>query len=204
MSIPRNYYQKDSMDYVAILEFFAMIIRTIQHEFPSKEVWLIPFCIQPDKHYENDTVLNDQLAELCPGVCVFSPSRGGYIREIYDKIGEMEFMVCGRFHAHVFTICHGVPFVSISSSRKCRKLMDSLGLMDQCITLGTNTDERPVVPQDPSFATNKIIDSIRYADPKRIIDTFNNRIRPDCDRFIEFYRDLVSTPPPNDPTHNSN
>ena len=102
-------------------------------------------------------------------------------------------MICGRFHAHIFAICHGVPFVSISSSRKCRKLMHSLGIVDQCITLGTNTDERPVVPNDPSAAIRTILDSIDASDRIRqqIIDTCHNRIRPDCDEFVEFYKNLL-------------
>lgn len=193
ISIPRNYYQKDSMDYVAILEFLARIIRAIQREFPTKEVWLIPFCIQPDKHYENDRILNEQLAELCPGSNVFTPSLGGYIREVYDKVGEMELMICGRFHAHIFAICHGVPFVSISSSRKCRKLMQTIGIADQCITLGTNTDERPIVPNDPSAAIRTVLNSIGGSEYLRqqMIDTYNRTISPECDNFIEYYKNLL-------------
>ena len=197
ISIPRNYYQRDSDDYLKLLECLVTVIRTVHRNLSSDgqpiEIWLIPFCLNPWKHNEDDRVLCDQLSALCP-VKTFTPDVGDYVKQIYDKIGEMEFMICGRFHAHIFSICHHTPFVSLSSSRKCRTLMSSFGLQEWCISMPTNTDERPVVfPEDAAKIAHLVEKGYRGAEDMhtQLRQLFQQKIEPECESFVVAYEELL-------------
>lgn len=47
-----------------------------------------------------------------------------------DLIAECEFTICQRFHAHIFSIIAGVPFVSIEFTRKVKLLLEENQLLD--------------------------------------------------------------------------
>jgi hypothetical protein len=43
--------------------------------------------------------------------------------EMLDVISKLDFAVCMRYHAHIFAMITGVPYLSISSTRKTKLLM---------------------------------------------------------------------------------
>lgn len=48
-------------------------------------------------------------------------------QETIDLIQEMKYTVCQRFHAHVFSMIAGTPFLSVGFTRKVNKLIDAAG-----------------------------------------------------------------------------
>jgi polysaccharide pyruvyl transferase WcaK-like protein len=48
--------------------------------------------------------------------------------EMMDIIQSCSFGICMRLHSHIFSMCCGVPFFSISTTRKTRKLMEEAEL----------------------------------------------------------------------------
>lgn len=49
-------------------------------------------------------------------------------QEMIDLISGCDFTICQRFHAHIFSIICGVPFVSIEFTRKVKILLEENGL----------------------------------------------------------------------------
>jgi len=48
--------------------------------------------------------------------------------QMLEQIAKLDFAVCVRFHSHIFCMLAGVPFISVSSTRKTRSLMTTAGL----------------------------------------------------------------------------
>jgi hypothetical protein len=51
-------------------------------------------------------------------------------QQMIDLMQDLDFAICMRYHAHVFCTVAGVPFMSISSTRKTRSYMTQAGLKD--------------------------------------------------------------------------
>lgn len=49
-------------------------------------------------------------------------------QDMIDLIADCDFTICQRFHAHVFSIIAGTPFVSIEFTRKVKLLLEENGL----------------------------------------------------------------------------
>lgn len=205
LSMPRTAYQKDSLDYVAYLESLVQVFRLLLEREPRIQLFLLPFCVPDRKHREDDRILNDQIAELMDRerdrVHILSLPTDLYgVEWIYRTISTMDFMICGRFHAHIFSFDLGVPFVSMASSRKCHELMHGLGLTDPIIRLGTNTDDRPVRIKNVEEITGKILLQIqnREALQNHIVEFYKHDIAPRCDAFLEYWRSFLRTHLPPD------
>ena len=74
--------------------------------------------------------------------------------EMIQNISELDFALCMRYHSHIFCAVAGVPFVSISSTRKTRSFMKQAGLDayqyqieldDNGTPIGSNYDVMKVV-----------------------------------------------------------
>jgi polysaccharide pyruvyl transferase WcaK-like protein len=64
--------------------------------------------------------------------------------ELLNLIANLDFAVCLRFHAHIFCMLAGVPFISISSTRKTRSLMKTAGLGDYQYQIKLNANWTPI------------------------------------------------------------
>lgn len=51
-------------------------------------------------------------------------------QQMINNIRNLDFGVCMRYHAHVFCMISGIPFMSISSTRKTRSLMNQASLSE--------------------------------------------------------------------------
>lgn len=51
-------------------------------------------------------------------------------QDTIDLIAQLDLTVCQRFHAHIFSIIAGTPFISIEYTRKVRMLLEENGLAD--------------------------------------------------------------------------
>lgn len=61
-----------------------------------------------------------------------------------EEMGQLDFAVCMRYHAHIFATLVGLPFLSISSTRKTRSLMTQMGLEKYQHRIKLNEEETPI------------------------------------------------------------
>ena len=108
-------------------------------------VYLIPFCLNPNNNKEGDLVACWVIANKCASrnVTVITPDED-HVASVYQAVSEMEFMVCARFHSHIFSTIHGIPFVSITCGRKCIEYMKETGLDGSMFQLQRNREMLPV------------------------------------------------------------
>lgn len=203
VSIPRTSYQKNSLDYIGFLESIVSVLTHLLDHDDRIHLYLIPFCIRANKHTENDRVLNTQLQELLAfrfkdrihniDYDQWGTGNFMYVKKIYTIVSQMDFMICGRFHSHVFAMASGVPFLSLSWTRKCHELMKGYGLADYMIRLHTNTDDRPIrircLPsvQERLITVYTNMDTIR----DKIKKVYDTEIDPRCSEFLKFWETFM-------------
>ena len=101
--------------------------------------------------------------------------------KMIEKIAELDYAICGRFHSHIFSIIAGTPFVSIYSTRKVKLLMDEEDYQWTCPIELTSEGKASKIN------TNKAI------------EIFNNMINnsSEISKKLEFiynrYHDLINT-----------
>jgi len=160
ISLPRTYFNKDYVDEYKslIIELYKFI--KLFKQFDEKqnlEIYLIPFCINNLSYTEDDNILNKQLFELLSDetnkvikldtitikesnniyLC-YIDKHTNYYFDILNIINSMDFMICGRFHSHIFSIICNIPFISLSCSRKCSELMNEYNLNNYLYKMKTN------------------------------------------------------------------
>jgi polysaccharide pyruvyl transferase WcaK-like protein len=100
--------------------------------FHNATVYFLTMCNNLDSSTENDLILNTAVynklnyAEREHVVYMDKPE------SILDLMPSLQYAVCWRFHAHVFCIQYGVPFISISNTPKVINLLKDTGLGDLC------------------------------------------------------------------------
>lgn len=146
--LARTYYHPDHVelyqDFIKELQIFVKLVQEAKFH-----VCFIPFCIHPRKDRENDLrMIEDVIQDLdCKSnIEVFRPtceSTLEYVKEIYFKVGQQSFNICTRFHSHIFSIIHHVPFISMTCGRKCLELMKDI-LPDCLYRLKANKMDLPI------------------------------------------------------------
>jgi hypothetical protein len=152
ISLIRTYYNPQYPElYTSFVDRMAKFIAMVLDAYDVTVV-LIPFCFNPHNNEEDDMIMMTDVYERLrkiPGarirsVEIFKPSLEHYVEEIYYKIGSMEFMVCSRFHSHIFSTLHAVPFISLTCGKKCLEYMSEIGMNDHVFRLKTNRDDIPI------------------------------------------------------------
>jgi len=151
MSLLQTYYHPEYTQvydqYVSeMCKFIALLV---QCKFT---VVLIPFCTSGHTR-EDDTILYrcmiDKLQSTDPhvvsSVTIYNVSRDDrLVEQVYTSVTSVEFMICSRFHSHVFSTSTATPFMSVTCGRKCIRFMNQYGLQHQMFTLKKNDIDLPV------------------------------------------------------------
>ena len=145
VALPRTYYHPRYED-----EYRQLVIN-LGHWLDlmsDVDIYLIPFCINLRNHRENDLILNQDLYEISTQkdhlhLC-YVENNVGYVEQIMTLVNNMDGMICGRFHAHIFSAMYQKPFVSLSCSRKCRELMNEWDLSEYLYPFQTNQSLIPI------------------------------------------------------------
>lgn len=66
------------------------------------------------------------------------------MEEVYSNVAKLEFMICARFHSHIFAAALGVPFISLTLGRKCIQFMRQASLLENLYRLKNNEVDLPV------------------------------------------------------------
>jgi len=115
-------------------------------------IHLIPFCFNQNNRNECDLILMNDIKKYFPEnkhvvVCFENRTIDNFpnnVEEILYKISEMDFVVCTRFHSHIFCTIARVPFVSLTCGRKCIEYMRDAGLSEHVYKLKTNHMDIPI------------------------------------------------------------
>lgn len=202
LCLPRTFYGKrGGMDYMNFVVNTAALVQQLVDTWDC-DVYLIPFCTNGKKHYENDHVLNDQIMELCDSERIMKvmlndkKNNHDQVALTYQVVASMDFVICGRFHAHVFCIASQTPFVSLSCSRKCYELMHSYHIEDQMIRLRVNNEDKPVA-YDPADVMTRMTPMIenRRTFTDRLTNIYKQHIHPQCEAFLRFWQDFLKRHP---------
>lgn len=111
--------------------------------------------------------------------------------EMLDVINKLDYAVCMKYHAHIFAMICGVPFLSISSTRKTRLLMKQANV-------------KPFQYEIPLDAYSTPI-KIEYNELKKVYNYSEKHKAMFIDRtgkFVEHARFMLDTQQPHRILHN--
>ena len=95
------------------------------------KIKLFSMCMN-DIESENDNILNNILYKyLCKILFKSDINSIKYYKsnkDILNKFSKLSFAVCWRYHAHILSIIHNVPFISISETPKVMDLLQTNNL----------------------------------------------------------------------------
>ena len=111
-----------------------------------------------------------------------------YYFDILNLVNSMDFMICGRFHSHIFSIICNKPFISLSCSRKCIELMNEYDLNDFIYKYKTNDIIIPIDFNHLDFYN--WFKNINEYQIKNKINNIHNLIYNKLDDMINIWNDL--------------
>lgn len=160
-------------DYVILISKFSRLIKKLMVNY---EVCLIPFCINPNNNKENDIILNNQLKDItgCSDISDYiSIEKTKYPHELFNFFGNLIHTICMRYHAHIFSIIHGISFTSLATTRKCRLLLQENDLMDNHFELEINKKYQNPINLNENECYNKIIKNINTDISEKLTNIYN-------------------------------
>ena len=148
--LTRTYYNPRYVNlYDAYVDSIVVCINKLLTN--NYDINLIPFCFDPRNSSEYDILLlTDIKAHFATNsnvhICLqdHDITRSEYVADVYNIINQMDFIVCTRFHSHIFATIATVPFVSLTCGRKCLTYMNDIGLNSLVYKLTTNEIDLPI------------------------------------------------------------
>ena len=199
--LTRTYYNINYEDeYISFVINIVNIIKNLLEK--NYEIYLIPFGINETKLKENDNLLNSHIKSFFKNNnnvidtynCYnYSYDKDNYVEYTYNLISSMNFIVCSRFHAHIYSTILRKPFVSLSCSRKCKNYMIENDLSSNYYELETNDILIPININSNEI-TNFIIEKIN--NKNTFINKLENTmisINKRMDIFIEKWLEIIFT-----------
>lgn len=219
ISLTRTYFRPNAndSDYRDFVNSIVSMMETLLKRYHDKNIHihLLPFCHNPWTFDENDCILNRHLKEFFTfddrihlvelPLTQLNPEN--YVPFTYHFVSQMDFMICSRFHAHIFCLSTQTPFISLSCSRKCQELMYGYHLHPFYYELQVNSYDRPIGIQHPDTLYSLLFHSIETrTDIKNLLTTlYTSSILPACHEFLHFWQSFlcrhhISSPPPSPPS----
>lgn len=202
ISLYRTVFVKNKEEgYTQYVVEWCQFLRKLLRHNKHYVIHLIPFCIHPSKIQENDLVLNQHIKAFFedePRVVDISSlasfSSGNHVLYTYRYISQMDFMICGRFHSHVFSMASRVPFLSVANTRKCAQFLKNIDQEGLSIPIHDQEEENKAAFYSKQFlrieqvlADPQKIDEIRL----RLRSLLDDVILPLIQHFIETFVDKV-------------
>jgi len=189
LALPRTYFNdKFIPEYRDLILELGDLLKILVKKY---SVYLIPFGINDDNNKENDNLLTGQLHELVPETILCEVDKNdSYVENIFDLVNSMDLMICGRFHAHIFSAICQTPFVSLSCSRKCEELMMEWDMEDYLYKFETNQIIIPVNFSHTQFY-DWIKDKINSPELKYKVDQVYKYNTEYCDKIINKWNQII-------------
>ena len=163
----------------------------------------IPFGTSTRNHKEDDRVIHRHVQEFLdqkyPSRVMDITHHASFHNDLhnvaflYEVMTQLDFLVCTRFHAHIFAIMTGTPFVSLSCSRKCQELMIGLRLQDLCFPLVSNMQGKPYPLSNPNELSQWMVQQYhkRQETRERLQKIWKHDIEPEYQRFEVYWNRLL-------------
>jgi predicted GH43/DUF377 family glycosyl hydrolase len=194
--LTRTYYKSGyEKEYISFITNISKIIQNLSDDY---EIHLIPFGVNKEKITECDLLTINHICKYINvnkviAINSYNPkySKKDYVNRTFNYFKKLDFVVCSRFHAHIFATITNVPFVSLSCSRKCENYMKENNLEDNLYKLSTNElglpnklDYQDII----SFIRTKLQNMNEMKNTLKYIMIEKNK---QMDEFIEYYMDNV-------------
>lgn len=197
IALCRTYYNsKYEYEYA---EFIFQIVETIKLLLQNDyEIYLIPFGINDQNNYENDCILNEHIKSFfINNINVIDVSKehyfnkNNYVYDIFHVVNSMDFMICSRFHSHIYSMICNVPFVSLSCSRKCKTLMTENNLLELYYQMKTNQIDIPVNINGKEIYEFMMSKIIAKEEIKNKINNIMTNINIKMNEFEKYWQDFI-------------
>ena len=145
ISVLRTYYHPDYPslyeEYVAATALWMDLLLEAEGNLT---LCLLPFGINRNKPAENDLLTCQDILERVKEKWRVQVFHFKEVPELYRKIQELSFVVCARFHSHVFSAAAQIPFVSVTCGRKCKQFMAQMKRTEYMFELEANEVDLPI------------------------------------------------------------
>lgn len=146
LCLTRTIYQQGYLaEYNNIELKLATVVENLV-KIMNAHIVMIPFGINQGNNKENDIVLFDGILNnlnkdvrnhvtyIYPSDEIFDAGDPSvYISYLDEHVfPNLTMAVCARFHAHVLCLNHGIPILSIATTRKVFELLKQWGVSDTC------------------------------------------------------------------------
>jgi hypothetical protein len=107
--------------------------------------YLIPFGINKTKNDENDYIISQRILQKCESlnIKIVEIDEKNNVFFVMNYISKMDFCICSRYHAHVFSIISNKPFISLTSQKKCLNVLKEFDISHWNIPLNINEYDIP-------------------------------------------------------------
>jgi polysaccharide pyruvyl transferase WcaK-like protein len=126
---------------------------------------------------ENDTTISRNMRDRLNNIQCDINYKTLSAPQMLRKMSRLDFAICVRFHAHIFAMLANTPFMSISSSRKTRILMNYASLSKYQYKIELNTDAKPI--------------SANSADMIRVYSLIDATMVPKIAREVKRYKEIL-------------
>lgn len=190
------YHPKYNTEYISFVQTMVKLIHNLLDK--GLQVYLVPFGINKTKRKENDIILIKHLKsffsdndDVINTATLDFYDREDYVMITYNILNNLDFCVCSRYHAHIFNTSLGKPFVSYTSSRKCKEYMKEMGLSDLLIEIRTNEIDLPC-----EYDANRLIKFVnekleKKEEIQKRIQTVSTNISSKMDKFIDYWLEMI-------------
>lgn len=139
------FHEKHEKSYINMVKKLAKSLDNVVSTYPNMKLWLIPFGVKKTGHHENDNIINNHIKKMMEkDISIVDVSTTDNVYEVFSIISKLDYSICSRFHAHVFSMCHAVPFMSIASTRKCNQMLEYYNFSETRCELKLNDINVPV------------------------------------------------------------
>lgn len=201
LNICRTYYERESFYYVSFIQTLSSMLEAVLDSIPDTRLYSIPFCTPSHKHVEDDRIIHQHVHSFLQQapisfewVDVFDshhfPRDVENVHYTLRCLQQMDFLICTRFHAHIFALVAGVPFVSLAPSRKCRQLLQELHLTELSFPFEVTANDHPRPIQSPQKLAQWIIEKYHQRENIRhkIHHVFHNTVLPHYQNFEKYWQ----------------
>ena len=195
--LARPYYNcNNESTYYNLISNIATVLDCLtEKNIDGKKIklWLIPFGINKNNEKEHDRIINQHILNSCvnDNISIVEIDNEDNVYDVFSVIGHMDYNICSRFHAHIFSLAHRIPFTSVVTTRKCIELVKNVGLESNLIKLEKNINDFPeILDVEKTFA--RIYENIKNREESRVnIGKYMDLVNIDIKRFLKTFNYII-------------
>lgn len=153
--------------FINILNKLSSVFNHILSTYSNIKFILIPFCIDNSNAKENDMLINKYLKNISLNTDIvdvsdyYNLTEDNHVDFILNIYKHIHIGICTRFHSHVLSVANNIPFVSLSSTRKCSEYMKDLNIEENLCKFETSNDTYTPIDFDNVSLQNMLLKTIK-------------------------------------------